>query len=133
MNRPIELFAQTTKDPEELKELVRLIEQQKGEPIQWHNTTCKQVTGRVPHMKNFAQRHDAIVFVGGKKSSNAKVLFSACLEVNQQSYMVSDASEIDFQWFRSEMKSVGVCGATSSPQWQMEEVADTIRKYFGLI
>ncbi len=129
-NRPVELFAQTTKDPEHLKAIVTLIEARKGEPIRWHNTTCKQVTGRVPRIQAFALKHDAIVFVGGHKSSNAKVLFAACQKVNSNCRFVSDASELDFSWFNKEITSIGVCGATSTPQWLMEEVADKIRQHF---
>ena len=125
--RPIELFAQTTKNPDQLKRIVQLIEERKGEPIRWHNTTCKQVTGRVPKIKAFAQQHDVVVFVGGKKSSNAKVLFAACCEVNKHSYFVSDASELDGNWLIEAKFSIGVCGATSTPLWQMEEVAELIK------
>ncbi|MBS2098814.1 4-hydroxy-3-methylbut-2-enyl diphosphate reductase [Carboxylicivirga linearis] len=127
--RPIEVFAQTTKNPDQLKCIVQLIEERKGESITWHNTTCKQVTGRVPKIKSFAQQHNVIVFVGGKKSSNAKVLFAACCEVNKHSYFVSDASELDSKWLSEARSSIGVCGATSTPLWQMEEVAESIKKF----
>nr|WP_321454102.1 4-hydroxy-3-methylbut-2-enyl diphosphate reductase [uncultured Carboxylicivirga sp.] len=125
-NRPIEVFAQTTKDPDHLKAIVELIQQRAGEEVVWHNTTCKQVTGRVPKIKIFARQHRVIVFVGGKKSSNAKVLFAACKEVNPDSYFVSDASEVKSEWFDGDIDSVGVCGATSTPLWQMEDVAEKI-------
>nr|WP_321406665.1 4-hydroxy-3-methylbut-2-enyl diphosphate reductase [uncultured Carboxylicivirga sp.] len=125
-NRPVEIFSQTTKDPEHLKRIVEFIESRKGDSITWHNTTCKQVTGRVPKLKAFAKQHDVIIFVGGKKSSNAKVLFVACCDVNIKSYFVSEASEVMEEWFVDAKSSVGVCGATSTPQWQMEEVAQRI-------
>ncbi len=127
--RPIEVFAQTTKNPDQLKRIVQLIEDRKGESITWHNTTCKQVTGRVPKIKSFAQQHDVIVFVGGKKSSNAKVLFAACCEVNKHCYFVSDASELDDKWLMYARTSIGICGATSTPLWQMEEVAKLIKEF----
>jgi len=127
--RPIEVFAQTTKNPDQLKRIVQLIEDRKGESITWHNTTCKQVTGRVPKIKSFAQQHDVIVFVGGKKSSNAKVLFAACCEVNKHCYFVSDAFELDDKWLMDARTSIGICGATSTPLWQMEEVAKLIKEF----
>lgn len=129
--RPVEVFAQTTKDPEQFKDIVRLIEARKGEAVKWHNTTCKQVTGRVSRIQAFARQHDAIVFVGGYKSSNAKVLYAACRNENSKSYFIADATELDFQWFNNGMASIGVCGATSTPRWLMEEIAGHISRYFG--
>jgi len=124
--RPIEVFAQTTKSPENLLDLVECIEKQVGHAIKWHNTTCNQVTGRVPRIIEFAKKHAVIVFVGGKKSSNAKVLFNACQSANVNSYFVSSPTELKATWF-TETNAVGVCGATSTPDWLMEEVADHIR------
>ncbi len=126
LNRPIELFAQTTKDPEYLKALVEEIERQKGDSITWHNTTCKQVTGRVPRIKDFAKNYDLVVFVGGNKSSNAKVLFSACQDANSHSYFISKLDEFDANWIKNGTKSIGICGATSTPDWQMEQVKEKI-------
>lgn len=126
MNRPVELFAQTTKSPETLQLIVRKIKEECACQVVWHNTTCKQVTGRVPRIKEFAKRFDAVAFVGGKISSNAKVLFSACKEANSKSYFVSSASDIKPEWFGAEIENVGVCGATSTPNWLMEEVSKKI-------
>ena len=125
-SRPIEVFAQTTKSPETLKQLIAAIEQQASETVVWHNTTCKQVTGRVPRIIEFADQHELLVFVGGKKSSNAKVLFDACKQINSNSYFVSSSEELESEWFDS-VEKVGVCGATSTPDWLMEEVAAVIR------
>ncbi len=128
-SRPIEIFAQTTKNPDELKQLVALISDKAKKPVQWHNTTCKQVTGRVPRIKAFASQFDIVVFVGGKKSSNAKVLFQACKEENENSYFVSSADELKKEWFHTSDQSVGVCGATSTPFWLMEKVAEKISQF----
>ncbi|WP_234445888.1 4-hydroxy-3-methylbut-2-enyl diphosphate reductase [Carboxylicivirga marina] len=126
-NRDIELFAQTTKSPELLKEIAAAIEDKTKAGFKWHNTTCKQVTGRVPRIKQFAIQYDVVVFVGGHKSSNAKVLFQACKEANANSYFVSTPQEVKNKWFDNPNISVGVCGATSTPKWLMEEVAESIR------
>ncbi len=127
LSKPIELFAQTTKNPDHLQHIVSAIETKKGESIVWHNTTCKQVTGRVPRIQEFAKEHEVIVFVGGRKSSNAKVLYQSCLDVNRSSYFVSESSDLKSEWFINTKISIGVCGATSTPQWLMEEVASSIK------
>ena len=92
------------------------------------DTICRQVANRVPRMKEFANQHDVIVFVGGKKSSNAQFLFEVCLKSNPNSYFISNPDELNPNWFSSE-NSVGICGATSTPQWLMEKVAGQIKKY----
>lgn len=126
-SRPIELFAQTTKNPETLRHIVSLIETKALRGVVWHNTTCKQVTGRVPRITDFAQKYPLVIFVGGKKSSNARVLFDACKKANPNSYFVSSEDEIDANWLSQDIKKVGVCGATSTPQWLMEKVAEAIK------
>ncbi|MCG8579859.1 MAG: 4-hydroxy-3-methylbut-2-enyl diphosphate reductase [Bacteroidales bacterium] len=125
--RPVELFAQTTKSPEVLRKIVDLLQQKCQAEVKWHNTTCKQVTGRVPRIQAFAKSYPVIVFVGGQKSSNAKVLFKACEEVNPNSYFVSGPDEVKEEWFTTAIDKAGVCGATSTPQWLMEDVAEKIR------
>jgi 4-hydroxy-3-methylbut-2-enyl diphosphate reductase len=128
-NRPLEVFAQTTKSPELFQEIVELLKEKCQSEVQWHNTTCKQVTGRVPRIQAFAKEYSVVVFVGGKKSSNAKVLFNACRKVNSNSYFVSSTDEVKAEWFSNNTDKVGVCGATSTPQWLMEKVAETIRRF----
>lgn len=123
---PVEIFAQTTKSPDVLTELVEKIKLYSHAEVSWHNTTCKQVTGRVPRIKEFAASFQLIIFVGGKKSSNAKVLFEACKEVNGNSFFISSIEELNVEWFSEDIDRVGVCGATSTPQWLMEQVADKI-------
>ena len=92
-----------------------------------HDTLCRQVSGREPQLKEFAKENDVIVFVSGKKSSNGKMLFQSCLKENPNSYFVSEENEIKKEWF-SENSEVGICGATSTPRWLMENVAENIRQ-----
>ncbi|WP_439183192.1 4-hydroxy-3-methylbut-2-enyl diphosphate reductase [Carboxylicivirga taeanensis] len=125
--RPVELFAQTTKSPDILKNIVDLLKKQCRANFSWHNTTCKQVTGRVPRIKQFAATYEVVVFVGGQESSNAKILFQACREANPHSHFVSSPEEVKLEWFSQGVKKVGVCGATSTPQWLMEQVAEQIK------
>ncbi len=134
--KPIYLVSQTTKSVDEFKHLVGAIEMRlhlkKGvydTPHQWgrlvyHDTICKQVRNRVQHIREFASEHDRILFVGGHNSSNGKVLYAHCKEVNTDTTFVSDASEISAEYIAAcESKSVGICGATSTPLWLMEECA----------
>jgi len=94
--------------------------------VETHDTVCRQVSNRVNHLKEFASRFDVVVFVGGQQSSNAQVLFNVCKEHNSRSFFISKPEEIDMKWF-SGAKKVGVCGATSTPPWLMNEVAEKIR------
>ena len=118
----IQLFSQTTKSLEGFREIVGYIEQNMKDGAQFHyfDTICRRVANRIPNIRNFAEKHDVILFVCGKKSSNGKVLYNECLSVNPHTYMIDDPSEIDFQWFEG-VKIVGICGATSTPKWLMEE------------
>jgi 4-hydroxy-3-methylbut-2-enyl diphosphate reductase len=88
--------------------------------FKYADTICRQVANRMPHIRDFASRHDVILFVCGKKSSNGRVLFSQCLKINPQSYMIDTASEVDPSWLLN-CNSIGICGATSTPKWLMEE------------
>lgn len=138
--RDIYLFSQTTKSTDEFLLLVenirkRLAEQQSAVRFEYFNTICRNVANRVQNLRTFAAEHDIVIFVGGKKSSNAKVLYGHCLEVNSGTLFVSTIEEMDAQWFRAlrivcakplnECK-IGICGATSTPQWLMEQVAQRI-------
>ena len=91
------------------------------------DTICRRVSSREEHLRAFARSVDVVVFVCGRKSSNGKVLFEMCREENARSYNIEEASEIDSAWFDS-AESVGVCGATSTPLWLMENVAKEIEK-----
>jgi 4-hydroxy-3-methylbut-2-en-1-yl diphosphate reductase len=123
-SRPVVLYSQTTKPLAEFKEIADIIKQRTAGniPVDIKDTVCRQVSNRAPHLEKFAAEHEVIVFVSGKKSSNGAVLFAACKKINARSYIVADTSEIEPEWFAG-VESVGVCGATSTPQWLMEEVA----------
>jgi 4-hydroxy-3-methylbut-2-en-1-yl diphosphate reductase len=90
-----------------------------------NKTICGQVSNREPHLKAFAKAHDVIIFVSGRESSNGKMLFSVCRDVNPDSHFVSSAEELDPSWFRGK-KSAGICGATSTPKWLIENIRDII-------
>lgn len=95
------------------------------------DTICRRVANREKLLKEFAARHDVIVFVCGKKSSNGKVLYEVCREVNEQAYNIEEAAELKREWFLG-CRSVGICGATSTPLWLMEEVARRIEEEFSV-
>ena len=118
----IQLFSQTTKSLTGFREIVSYIQQNMRDGAQFHyfDTICRRVANRIPGIRQFAARHDVILFVCGKKSSNGKVLLGECLSVNPHTYLVDDPSEIQPAWFEG-VESVGICGATSTPKWLMEE------------
>jgi 4-hydroxy-3-methylbut-2-enyl diphosphate reductase len=130
--RPVFLFSQTTKSIEGFEELRKIIadkiEHAGGDITMFkaYNTICRQVSGRKPHLEDFARKHDVIIFVSGKQSSNGKVLYQSCKNANSNSYFVEQVDDINPEWF-SGCKTVGVCGATSTPKWLMEEIAQRIR------
>jgi 4-hydroxy-3-methylbut-2-enyl diphosphate reductase len=95
------------------------------EVFEANDTLCRQVSNREPQLEQFAKQHDVILFVSGKKSSNGKALFSVCEAVNPKSFFISDAVELRKEWFTG-VESVGICGATSTPMWLMEKVADSL-------
>ncbi len=120
--RSIYLVSQTTKSVDELRHLATLIEERAQGDFVYHDTICKQVRNRVQHIREFASAHDRILFVGGHNSSNGKVLYSHCKEVNADTTFVGDANEITAEYIAAcEGKTVGICGATSTPLWLMEE------------
>ena len=124
---PVTLYSQTTKPLPEFREIAGLILERAGGriPVEIKDTVCRQVSGRAPHLEKFAARHDVIIFVSGKNSSNGAVLFAVCKKVNRRSHMVPDSTGIQKEWFLG-AESAGICGATSTPQWLMEEVASHI-------
>ena len=124
-SQPIEIFSQTTKSPREYQEICDVL-RQRGARLTVHNTICAQVASRHEKLAQFAQTHDVILFVAGKSSSNGKVLSDLCRSVNPRTYLVNSAAQIEADWFRSG-QSVGVCGATSTPKWLLEEVAYAVR------
>jgi 4-hydroxy-3-methylbut-2-enyl diphosphate reductase len=113
-----------------IKELIfnRMKEQGIIDPVKnlfVNNTVCGQVSNREPHLKAFARVHDVIIFVSGKESSNGRMLFSVCKSVNPDTYFVSSPEEIDKKWFTGK-SSIGICGATSTPKWLIENIRDYI-------
>ncbi len=128
-DRDICLYSQTTRPLEGFREIVERIGGRisPAAAFRYYDTICRQVANRMPHIRDFAARHDVILFVCGKKSSNGKVLYDECRGVNPRSYLVDDASEIKPAWME-DCRSVGICGATSTPKWLMEECAGTVRE-----
>lgn len=122
--KKVQLFSQTTKRTKNLYALRDLLKSKNVE-VDFNDTLCRQVSNRDIQLRDFATRFDKIVFVSGKKSSNGKVLFDVCKDINPNTYFVSSKEEIEKAWF-TENDSVGICGATSTPQWQMDEVKETI-------
>lgn len=131
-DKPLEIFSQTTKSPVEYSEICKVLESCPGAGLQVHNTICSQVASRHEELADFALRHDVIVFVSGVSSSNGKVLFDLCKSRNQRTYHISDPSELEPEWF-SDGDKVGVCGATSTPGWLLEQVAERILQEYPQI
>ena len=131
-NRSIYLYSQTTKSLDEFHHIIDYIQSHISPEAEFKSfdTICRQVANRMPNIANFASKHDVVVFVAGRKSSNGKVLFKECQSVNANSHQVESADEIDMQWFNG-AKTVGICGATSTPKWLMEECRDYIRRWNG--
>ena len=123
---PVEVFSQTTKSPVEYGQICSALQEVYPDTVV-HNTICSQVAERHRALSEFAANHDVIVFVAGRQSSNGRVLFELCRSVNSNSYLVGDVSELRPLWFEGAL-SVGVCGATSTPKWLLEQVADAIKK-----
>lgn len=122
--RETEIFSQTTQDPCEYSALVRLIETHVKQRVTAHNTICKQMSDRADRLKAFAAAHDMIIFVGGAKSSNSKVLFEICRQINSRSFFVTSEVELQPEWLTPELLSIGIFGATSTPLWLMEKVRE---------
>lgn len=123
---PIELYSQTTKSIGGLRCISAAIDSRLNgtTTLQTHDTICRQVSNRVDNLRQFARSHDVILFVSGAKSSNGKILYNECLSVNLHSHLISNASQIDPTWFDG-ATSIGICGATSTPRWLMEQVRDS--------
>ncbi|EID33466.1 putative LytB protein [Prevotella sp. oral taxon 306 str. F0472] len=126
----IYLYSQTTKSLDEFHKIIDYIQSHISPTAKFQSfdTICRQVANRMPNISSFAARHDLILFVAGRKSSNGKVLFHECLSVNPNSHQVESADEIDMKWFEG-VQTVGICGATSTPKWLMEECRDEILRH----
>lgn len=123
-SQPVEVFSQTTKDPDEYAAICARLAAAVPN-LKVHDTICSQVANRHRALSGFARNHDVIIFVAGRDSSNGKVLFDLCRSVNPRSWHIGAPSEIRPEWFEG-ASSVGVCGATSTPKWLLEEVAAAI-------
>ncbi len=133
--RNICLFSQTTKPLDGFQEIIDIIQSRmkEGARFEYFDTICRQVSNRIPNIKEFALKHDIIFFVAGEKSSNGKVLFAECRKHNPNSYFITTPSGIDPSVI-NKTASIGICGATSTPKWQMEEVEQKINEIrLGLI
>lgn len=123
------LFSQTTKPLDGFDEIIKLIQDRisPDATFEYFDTICRQVSNRIPNIKEFATKHDLIFFVAGKKSSNGKVLFAECKRYNPNSYFVSLPTDVDPEVLKG-AQNIGICGATSTPKWQMEEVERRINE-----
>lgn len=126
MSRQVTLYSQTTKSKVKFYEITRQLEAA-GINVKAHDTICRQVSNREEELRDFARQYDTVIFVSGKKSSNGKMLHSICKQVNDRTHFVTNRSELQQVWFRPGDK-VGICGATSTPQWLMEEVKTTLER-----
>ena len=130
--KSIYLFSQTTKSVEEFEAIVKAIEEMRQESeksiFEYHDTICRNVANRVKRLQDFARSNDVVIFVGGKKSSNAKVLYNHCIEVNPCTVFVSSEADItpDILEQCHKVEKVGICGATSTPKWLMENIKKLI-------
>ena len=128
-SRDIYLYSQTTKSLDEFNRIIDYIKAHISPDATFKSfdTICRSVANRMPNISKFAAKHDLILFVCGRKSSNGKVLYNECLRVNPNSHLVEDPKEIDPSWLEG-IKSVGICGATSTPRWLMEQCSEAIQK-----
>jgi len=139
-SRPVTLYSQTTKSTKGFYHIKSLIEdrivESKGSlevlDFKANDSICRQVSNREPSMEKFSNNHDVILFVSGKKSSNGKALYSVCKKTNERSYFIENEKEIDLSWINSE-DSIGICGATSTPMWLMEQVSRFVENSFSTV
>lgn len=122
------LFSQTTKSLDEFHRIISYIQQHIAPTATFRSfdTICRSVANRMPNISQFASRHDLILFVCGRKSSNGKVLFNECRRVNPNTHLVEGPEEIDSSWLQG-VETVGICGATSTPKWLMEQCRDALK------
>ena len=123
----IYLYSQTTKSLEEFQQIIQYIQQHILPPAQFKSfdTICRQVANRISNIQNFARKHSLIIFVCGRKSSNGKVLFHQCRKVNPNSHLIEKPEEIQPQWLKN-IQTIGICGATSTPKWLMQQCKEYI-------
>ncbi len=125
--KDIRLYSQTTKSVDEFWQIVEYIKAHISSEasFEYFDTICRQVANRMPNIRDFATNHDLILFVCGRKSSNGKILYQECKQVNNNTYQIDQPNEIEAQWLEN-ARSIGICGATSTPKWLMEECKKVI-------
>jgi 4-hydroxy-3-methylbut-2-enyl diphosphate reductase len=126
-DHPIYFLSQTTQSVEKFRYLAEIMRQRVADETMFtaDDTICRRVSSREEHLREFAQQHDVVIFVCGRKSSNGKVLYNICQQENERAYNIEEASELKQEWFEG-AESVGICGATSTPKWLMEKVAEAV-------
>ncbi len=133
--KPVTLYSQTTKSTQGFYKMKDLIEarvkdagKNVAEDFEYNDSICRQVSNREPQLRKFAHQFDVIIFVSGKKSSNGKALYGVCKQENERSYFIENESEIEAGWIKA-TDNVGICGATSTPMWLMEQVKKYIQEH----
>ena len=133
-SRPVRLYSQTTMGLKGFEKIVniiriRMVQVATGKPIdfEWNDSVCRQVSNRSGHLRDFAGRFDVVIFVSGHKSSNGMILYKVCRDVNSRTHLVSGMEDLKGEWF-ADAHSVGICGATSTPVWLMEEIRNKIQE-----
>ena len=127
--KDIRLYSQTTKSLDEFRQIVDYIQEHiaLGATFEYHDTICRQVSSREKHLEEFARKHDVVIFVCGRKSSNGKVLAEVCRAANPRTYNIEEPGELPSEWIEG-AASIGICGATSTPKWLMQEVAEELNR-----
>jgi 4-hydroxy-3-methylbut-2-enyl diphosphate reductase len=126
---PVILFSQTTMPQDKFEAVANCLKEFCQGEVEVNNTICKRVANREPELREFSKKHDVVVFISGRESSNGNLLYQVCLSENQNTHFVSSLEELKREWFSEDM-SVGVCGATSTPLWLMEKVAKAIETFY---
>ena len=128
-SRDIYLYSQTTKSLDEFHRIIEYIQQHISPDATFRSfdTICRSVANRMPNISQFATKHDLVLFVCGRKSSNGKVLFNECLRINPNTHLIEGPEEIDPAWLDG-IHTVGICGATSTPKWLMEQCRDALQR-----
>ena len=128
--KKVKLFSQTTKSIENFNQIVAKIKEKitNCKNFEFNDTICRQVANRIPKIINFVSKHELVFFVSGKKSSNGKVLFDEFRKINSNIHLISDLEELDLSLLDG-VNTVGICGATSTPKWLMEELKSKIERY----
>jgi 4-hydroxy-3-methylbut-2-enyl diphosphate reductase len=131
--RPIYFLSQTTQSIELFNHLAEVMRSRMAPGVEFvvNDTICRRVAGREALLYDFSKSVDVVLFVCGRKSSNGKVLSDVCRKANSKCYNIEEASEVDISWFDG-AESVGICGATSTPRWLMEDVAKAVEAMCGI-